>query len=52
MRFDEVIMKPLFIRKYTPESERLADEFIENYIENGLRAEHDFAASGGGSLKV
>ena len=36
-------MKPIFIRKYTPESERIADEFIQAYIEEGNKVEKNFA---------
>jgi len=46
-RFDEFCMKPIFIRKYTAENERIADEFVETYMETGEKIEHDFAKQGG-----
>ena len=45
-RFDEFCMKPIFIRKYTAENERLADLFVETYMETGAKIEHDFAKGG------
>lgn len=45
-RFDEFCMKPIFIRKYTAENERLADMFVETYMETGAKIEHDFAKGG------
>ena len=35
-------MKPIFIRHYTPELERMHDEFVNEYIDNSRKAEHDF----------
>ena len=50
-RFDEFCMKPIFIRKYTPEAEKLADEFINTYIEEGNKIENEFSKSNrGGSV--
>ena len=52
-RFDEFCMKPIFIRKYTPEAEKLADEFINTYIEDGNKIENEFSkAPRGGSLQI
>ena len=45
-------MKPIFIRKYTPENERLADEFVETYIEAGNKIEKDFTSQSAGKLRV
>lgn len=41
-RFDEFCMKPIFIRKYTPEKERVADEFFNTYQEDGTSLERAF----------
>ena len=43
-------MKPIFIRKYTAENERIADLFVETYMETGAQIEHKFAK--GGQLKT
>lgn len=39
-------MKPIFIRKYTPEMERMADDFVNDYIEKGNKTEKQFIAEG------
>ena len=36
-------MKPIFIRKYTPETERYADDFFNAYQEEGGSLEKAFA---------
>ena len=35
-------MKPLFIRKYTPKKERLADELFNTYTEDATELEKAF----------
>ena len=35
MRFDEFCMKPIFIRKYTPDKAHAAEDFANDYIEKG-----------------
>ena len=45
MTIDEMCMKPIFIRKYTPEKEQEDDEFMNTYMEEGNKIEHQFAKS-------
>ena len=47
-RFDEFCMKPIFIRKYTPESERLAENFAYEFMEKGEKNEKEYIAAGKG----
>lgn len=41
-------MKPIFIRKYTPESERLAENFAYEFMEKGEKNEKEYIAAGKG----
>ena len=47
-RFDEFCMKPIFIRKYTPEAERLAENFAYEFMEKGEKNEKEYIAAGKG----
>ena len=35
-------MKPIFIRKYTPEKERQQEAFVNDFIEKGHATEKEF----------
>ena len=41
-RFDEMCLKPIFIRKYNPEKAHLAEDFVYDYIEQGEKTEKQF----------
>ena len=41
-RFDNFCMKPIFIRKYTPEKERQQEAFVNDFIEKGSMTEKQF----------
>lgn len=45
-RFDELIMKPIFIYKYEKNMQKKSKEFFNLFMKNGDEIEHDFVDDG------